>query len=101
MNLPKHILTTSSSTKSDRDSFTQDVLHKVSNNDNVQFHWTILSQEIDDPHDSEELLNEIVRLWVTVRGFSITASWMESYKKKEKRTVQKSTGLRKCLSGTC
>ena len=92
--LPKHMLATGS----DRESFTQDVICKVSDNEDVQFYWAILSQEVDDPDDSEELLNEVVKLWVTVRGFSITASWMESYKRNEKKTVQKSTGLRKGLS---
>ena len=71
----------------------------MSDNEDVQFCWAILSHEVDDPDDSEELLNEIVKLWVTVRGFSITASWMEAYKRNEKKTVQKSTGLRKRLSG--
>ena len=65
----------------------------------MQFHWAVLSQEVNDPEDAQELLNEIVTLWVTVRGFSITASWLEVYKKAEKKTVQKSTGLRKGLSG--
>jgi hypothetical protein len=30
--------------------------------------------------DALELLEEIVTLWVTVRGFAITATWMEIYK---------------------
>ena len=30
----------------------------------------------------------------------MTATWMEAYKKAEKKTVQKSTGLRKGLSGS-
>ena len=31
----------------------------MSDNEDVQFYWAILSQEVDDPDDSEELLNEI------------------------------------------
>ncbi len=47
-------------TGTDKESFTQDVLLKVNENDDVQFYWALLSQEIEDPHDSEELLNETV-----------------------------------------
>ena len=45
-------------------------------------------------------LTEIINLWVTIRGYSIAASWMEVYKGNEKKNVQKSTGLRKSISGT-
>lgn len=66
----------------------------------IQFHCSVLSQEVHDADDPEEQLNEIVALWVTVRGGSMTATWMEVYKKAEKKTVQKSTGLRRGLSGS-
>ena len=39
----------------------------------------LLSQDIDKPENSE-LLTEIVNLWVTIRGFSMAASWLEEYK---------------------
>lgn len=94
--LPKHVLATST----DENYFKRNVHDNIIQNDDVQFHWCLLSQDIDDPDDSQELLTEIVKLWVTVRGFSITASWMEAYKKKEKKTTQKCTGLRKSVSGS-
>ena len=94
--LRKHVLASSA----DGESFKQDVHQRVTSNDDVQFHLSVLSQEVHDAEDAEELLNEIVALWVTVRGFSMTATWMEAYKKAEKKTVQKSTGLRKGLSGS-
>ena len=55
---------------------------------------------IDKPEDAEALLIEIVNLWVTIRGFSLAASWMEEYKKNNKKNTQKSTGLRKSISGS-
>ena len=94
--LPKHVL----STTADKKSFKDNVHRKVVDNENVQFYWTLLSQEIDNLEHAQELLQEIVKLWVTVRGFSLTATWMECYKVKEKKTLQKSTGLRKSISGT-
>ena len=75
------------------DSFKKSVLDVIIKNENIQFYWTFLSQDIDKPENSE-LLTEIVHLWVTIRGFSMAASWLEEYKN-SKKTTQKSTGLRK------
>ncbi len=67
--LPKHVL----SSTADKQSFKKNVHSKVVDNDEIQFYWTLLSQEIDNPPDhAQELLQEIVNLWVTVRGFSLT-----------------------------
>ena len=84
----------------DKDSFKRNAHDVIVANDRVQFHLSILSQDVDDPEHSQELLLEIIKLWVTVRGFSIAASWMETYKQEQKRTLQKSTGLRKSISGS-
>ena len=79
--LPRHVLSTLSD---DKESFRQDVLSKVVADEEVQFFWAMLSQEFRDPEEAHELLYEIVKLWVTVRGYSLTASWKEVYKKREK-----------------
>ena len=68
--------------------------------EDVQFHWALINQDIDKPEDAEVLLIEIVKLWVTIRGFSLAASWMEEYKKSNKKNTQKSTVLRKSISGS-
>ena len=39
----------------------------------------------------------ITELWVTVRGFSYAGAWMELYKQRVKKTLQRSKGLRKVL----
>ena len=83
--LPKHMLTSSS----DKESFKQNVHDKVTEKEDVQFYWAILSQDIDDPDHAQELLGEIIKLWVTVRGFSMTATWMKIYKRKEKKRYKK------------
>ena len=46
------------------------------------------------------LLDVIVALWVTIRGFSGASGWLEKYKQMNKRTVQKSKGVRKQLVST-
>ena len=94
--LAKHMLKSSS----DKETFKKNVHDKVCHNEDVQFHWTLLSQDIYSLEDAEHLLGEIVDMWVTIRGFSMVASWMEVYKSSEKKNIQKSTGLRKSLSGT-
>ena len=78
----------------------EDTVEKILNDDDIQWEWCLLSQDIDSSDESAEVLKDIVKLWVTVRGFSIAASWLEAYKKQEKLTTKKSTGLRKGLSGS-
>ena len=94
--LQRHML----SGNADKDSFKQNVHDVVVANEEVQFFWCVLSQDIDEPEHSEELLFEIVKLWVSIRGFSIVASWVETYKQHQKKTVQKSTSLRKSICGS-
>ena len=86
--------------EADKASFKKSVFDVIVKNENVQFYWTLLSQNIESPENSEALLTEIIHLWVTIRGFSMAASWMEEYKKNTKKTTQKSTGLRKAISGS-
>lgn len=96
MVLPKHMVRG----EADKASFKKSVLDVIVKNESVQFYWTLLSQDIENLENSEALLTEIVHLWVTIRGFSMAASWMEEYKINTRKTTQKSTGLRKSISGS-
>ncbi len=78
--------------------FATNVHDKIFSDEDVQFHWTLLSQNIHDTVSSDALLMEVIKLWVTIRGFSTTGYWMEVYKEKEKTTIKKSKGLRKTMS---
>ena len=40
-------------------------------------------------HDVSDLLKEVVTKWVTMRGFSLAATWMEAFKKQEASTTRK------------
>ena len=91
--LPSHMTKTQVSV----DSFKRDVIEKIMRSQNIQWHWTLISQCIDSEEEAIELLKEIVTLWVTVRRFSITATWMEIFKQEKKKTTKK-RGLRKQLS---
>ena len=68
------------------------------NSDDVQWHWTLLSTCIDSEDHAIELLQEIATLCITIRGFSIAATWLEVYKLATRKTVKRSSAFRKELS---
>ena len=50
-----------------------------------------------DSDCSSELLDKTVKLWVTLRGFSLCGAWMEAYKVANKKATQKAKAMRKGL----
>lgn len=76
-----------------------DIIKKTINDDDVQFYWLIASAdfEIDDKDTHNLLLNKIVELFLTVRGFSLAGIWMEKYKQLSKKSTQRSKSLRREL----
>ena len=89
-----HMLKTSTS----QEELQEDVIKKITDNDNVQFQWALISQCIEKKEDACCLLDEIVKLYVTIRGFSVAAMWMEIYKTETKQSTKKSVELRKHLA---
>lgn len=73
------------------------VIKAISEDCDVQFYWTLISQDIDEEEHAIELLLDIADLWVTIRGFSLASTWLEEYKKLKKTKVSKRRGLRKDL----
>ena len=47
-----------------------------------------------EENEADALLHMLVDHWVTIRGYSFASSYVERYKQKQKKTVQKSKGLR-------
>ena len=45
--------------------------------------------------DTQELLKLIAEDWITTRGFSFTSSFIEHYKREQKKTLEKFKGTRK------
>ena len=72
------------------------VKESVLQDESVQFHWCMLTTDIEEDK-AKILLTMIVDLFITVRGFSFTKSFMEMYKQATKKSTQKSKGLRKTL----
>ena len=65
--------------------------------EDVLFFWSLSSVDIVDEEESKELLNHIVKLWLTIRGFSLANEWVEKYKWKHHASTVKAKSLRKGL----
>ncbi len=83
---------------SSNEQFQEIIIKTVFDDEEVQWHWLLLSNDIDTKEDANELLTDIITLWVTIRGFSICAMWMEQYKQDIKKGTRKSVSLRKKLN---
>ena len=66
----------------------------LSSNDEVLFHWCMLTAEIEEIH-AQTVLDMLVSLWVTIRGFSFASAFIEMYKQEKKKALQRSKALRK------
>ena len=64
-NLPIHVIRPSNK------AFKKTVIDKVVQDEDVQFHWAL---DIDKPEETEALLVENGKVWVTIRDFSLAAS---------------------------
>ena len=53
-----------------------ELIKKIKRNDDVQFYWCIISAdfEIDDTETHAILLEMIIELYVTIRGFSFASA---------------------------
>ena len=80
---PQHLRSQSTDTR-------KELLMKVIKDDDVQFWWSMVAYDIDDVTENTDLLHIIVDLWITIRGFAITSTWIEQYKLAQKTSVKKS-----------
>ena len=74
----------------------ENIASTIRDNKDVQFLWTMLSAEWEGSATS--LLQMVVTQWVKIRGFAYASAWMEKYKAAQKKTTQKSKGIRKHLT---
>ena len=72
--------------------FRQSLSAEVKEDDDVQFHWVMLSCGMEE-EVSESLLENII----TIRGFSFASSVLERYKKENKKGTQKAKTLRQSI----
>lgn len=74
----------------------EELCAKIRCNDDVLSKWEVVAADMKEDVGSA-LLGMIIDLWVTIRGFSFAGAWVELYKQKTKKTLQRSMGLRKVL----
>jgi hypothetical protein len=87
--LPKHLAINQNSK--------EDLIKAVIDDEDVGFTWDMLTTDISSPDHVHELLACVTDLWVTIRGFSLAASWLEEYKLASSKETQKTKSLRKGL----
>ena len=69
---------------------------ELKESESVQFMWSLISADWDD-NSSSQILDSMVADWIKIRGFSLAGAWVEKYKAANKKTTQKSKGIRKQL----
>ena len=74
-----------------------DARSQLKEDENILFYWSILTANQSNDV-STTILEMVVDLWITVRGFSLAGAWVEEYKITQKKTTQKSKALRKQLN---
>ena len=65
-------------------------------NEDVMFYWCIVWCEIPE-EIAGVVLKSIAELWTTIHGFSFAKSYVEIYKQKTSKSLQRSKALRKNL----
>ena len=61
-----------------------------------KFLWSILGTDWEEENGAV-LLRMVVHQWVKIYGFSFASCWVEKYKTAQRKTTQKSKGVRKQL----
>ena len=74
-------------------------MKSIAENETVLLRWSQLAADVIDEDDSHELLQKVVDIWVTTRGFALTSKWMDQYKEAKDKALRKSKSLRKQLKG--
>lgn len=72
------------------------VLEAMHEDNEVQFHWSLITAELDD-ESSEDVLKEVIKLWLTIRGFRYVSAIVEEYKRSHDETLKRKKALRKEL----
>ncbi len=94
----QHFLTTKIDRIEDeeKDAITKDVI----SSDDVIFQWCLATGTKVGDAESCALLQKVIALYITVRGFAFAKSCLELYKQATKKALAKSKGLRKELFTT-
>ena len=75
----------------------ESVVERTLDNEDILFHWAMLSLDISNEKDSSLLLTFIIRLWIKMRGHSYALAITEAYKEITGHQVKRAKSLRKQL----
>ena len=75
-----------------------DCTERIKKDEDVQFVWCMMCSEWEK-QSADILLEMIVNEWTKIRGFSYASAWVEQYKSEQRKTIQKTKGVRKQLMG--
>lgn len=78
------------------EDWTDKVKAEIVESEDVEFLWSLVCGDWEEG-SSKALLQMIVNQYVKIRGFSYSSKLMEEYKAANKKTTQKSKGIRKQL----
>ena len=79
-----------------RGSTKEEVTTQAFINENIRLHWMLI-YDLPNEADSLELLQNVIEIWFTIRGFCLAGKLFEDYKKASKSNVRGKKGLRKEL----
>ena len=69
------------------------VVDKIMADEDILFYRSMLSVDLDDDK-CKKVLKDVVTLWLNIRGFSVTGSWVEQHKKIAGKTTKSKPSLR-------
>ena len=73
-------------------------MESILNDEDVLFSWTLLiTGDIGEDDLTNELLTQVVELWLAIRGNSCVGEWMEYYKQTKQEVIKQKKSLRKML----
>ena len=73
------------------------IIEEIVIDDDIQFYWSMICVDLDS-HVREQLLQQIVQVWVTIRGFSTAGAFIEQYKRVTKKSTKNQPAYAKDLS---
>ena len=71
---------------------------KVKEDEDVLFSWSLITVALTQ-EEMDQLLNDIINIWINLRGFALASLFVEQYKETVQKNTIKSKGLRRQLLG--
>ena len=57
------------------------IISNIIEDTDVHFSWLLPCLDLDNDELSKELLGLMIKMWITISGFSVASAWIEHFKK--------------------